>query len=416
MRFVRKNSIFNFLYEFSISYPSPGNLNIFYNFGFLALMILVSQIVTGVFLAMHYIPHIDYAFSSVEHIMRDVNYGFFIRYLHANGASFFFFFVYIHISKGLYYSSYSYPRELVWIIGVFILLVMIITAFLGYVLPWGQMSFWAATVITNLASAIPVIGHDLVIWLWGGFSVDNATLERFFSLHYLLPFIIFALVIFHLIALHTWGSSNPVGVNFKLDTIYFTPFFMIKDFFGFFLAFIFLFYFLFFNPNYLGHTDNYILANPLNTPPHIVPEWYFLLFYAILRSIPNKLLGVVALLGAILVLLFVPVLVKLRVRSFDFAWVSRVFFWIFIINSILLAWIGGKSVDSPYYESGQVLTFFYFFYFVLLMPVLTWLDKFMVSKSWILFRSSFSYGMVRRVFKALAKFLLKNRSVQIDIF
>ena len=379
MRIVKKNSIFNFLYEFAIIYPSPANLNIFYNFGFLALFALVCQILTGIFLAMHYVPHVDYAFASVEHIMRDVNYGFFLRYLHANGASFFFIVVYAHIAKGLYYGAYAYPRQLVWTVGVVILLIMILTAFLGYVLPWGQMSFWAATVITNLASAIPVVGTSLVYWLWGGFSVDNATLERFFSLHYLFPFIILALVIFHLVALHLWSSSNPIGVGFKLDTSYFTPFFMVKDFFGFFLFLLFAFYFLFFNPNLMGHTDNYIAANPLNTPPHIVPEWYFLLFYAILRSIPNKLLGVLALVSAILVLIYIPIGVKLYLRSSSFSLFNKIFFWIFLFNCVLLSWIGGKPVGSPYYETGQCLTFFYFIYILVFMPIWARLDKLLIT-------------------------------------
>jgi len=289
-----------------VYYPTSANLNYFCNFGSLAGLCLGIQIVTGIFLAMHYVPNADLAFLSVEHIMRDVNNGWLLRYLHANGASFFFLVVYIHVFKGAFHASYVFPRHFLWCSGVIILLLMILTAFLGYVLPWGQMSFWAATVITNLASAVPLIGNKIVFWLWGGFAVDNATLNRFFSLHYLLPFVIAALAALHIVFLHEHGSSSPTGLPPKIDNISFSPYFIVKDLFGFWVFFVFFFIFVFFYPNVLGHTDNYIPANPLVTPTHIVPEWYFLPFYAILRSIPDKLMGVVSLLNSILVLLVIP--------------------------------------------------------------------------------------------------------------
>jgi len=307
--------------------------------------------------------------------MRAVKYGFLLRYLHANGASMFFIAVYIHFFKGLYYGSYIYPRQLVWVLGVLILFVMIITAFLGYVLPWGQMSFWAATVITNLVSAIPFVGSDIVYWLWGGFSVDNPTLQRFFSFHYLFPFIIAVLVVFHLIALHTWGSTNPLGVNFKIDVVYFTPYFMLKDFYGAFIFFIFASLFIYFMPNYLGHSDNYILANPLSTPAHIVPEWYFLPFYAILRSIPDKLLGVVMLMLSILVLIVLPWTLNSSIRSSTFTPLYRAMFWTFVVTCVLLGWIGGKPIESPYYELGQFFTFYYFTYLLILLLLLLKIEK-----------------------------------------
>src|SRR3990167_4842275 len=307
-----KKSLFAVVNNHIIDYPTPINLNYFYGFGSLAGIMLVVQILTGIFLAMHYTPHIDLAFNSVEHIMRDVNNGWLIRYTHANGASFFFIVVYVHIFRGLYYGSYITPREGLWCSGVVIFILMMATAFMGYVLPWGQMSFWGATVITNLFSAIPLIGESIVTWLWGGFSVDNPTLNRFFALHYLLPFILVALVILHLVALHRHGSNNPTGVEVKTpkDTIPFHPYYTIKDFVGFGVYFIIFAGFIFFAPNYLGHPDNYIEANPMVTPPHIVPEWYFLPFYAILRSVPNKLVGVIAMFSAIGVLFALPWLDK----------------------------------------------------------------------------------------------------------
>lgn len=379
MRLINKNVILLFIYRFGFSYPAPFNLSYFWNFGSLALLCLVFQLLTGIFLAMHYTPHVDLAFSSVEHIMRDVNYGWFLRYLHANGASMFFIVVYIHVFRGLYYNSFTYPRQWLWFTGVVILLLMILTAFLGYVLPWGQMSFWAATVITNLLSVVPFVGTDLVYWLWGGFAVDNATLNRFFSLHYLLPFIILALSFIHLIFLHEFGSNNPLGVALKADFIPFTPYYTVKDLFGVVLFFIFAGFFIYFAPNYLGHPDNYILANPLVTPTHIVPEWYFLPFYAILRSIPDKLLGVLALLASIVVLLLLPLYLKVSIRSLLFRTFSKILFWIFVVDCLVLGWIGGKPIESPYYEIGQFATVFYFSYFLLILPALNSFERFLMQ-------------------------------------
>lgn len=367
-KFFRNRILANFIYEFAILYPTPSNLSYFWNFGFLALVCLVFQIITGIILAMHYTPHVDLAFLSVEHIMRDVNYGFFLRYAHANGASAFFFIVYLHLLKGLYYGSYAYPRQILWASGVIILLIMIMTAFMGYVLPWGQMSFWAATVITNLFSAIPYIGLDLVYWLWGGFSIDNPTLNRFFSLHYFLPFVILGLVVFHLVCLHNWGSNNPLGLNSKIDTFSFTPFFFVKDF-SYLNVFLFgISIFIFFSPNYLGHPDNYILANPLVTPNHIVPEWYFLPFYAILRALPDKLLGTIFLALSILILLVLPFFLTFPIRSSYFKPVFEIFFWGFVVIALTLGWVGGMPIDPTYYFVGQFSTFSYFFYFLFLIP------------------------------------------------
>jgi quinol-cytochrome oxidoreductase complex cytochrome b subunit len=384
-KFFKKGILTNFLYEFAFGYPTPSNLSYFWNFGFLALVCLVFQIITGIILAMHYVPHADLAFASVEHIMRDVNYGYLLRYMHLNGASMFFFVVYIHLLRGFYFGSYVYPRQILWASGVIILLVMIITAFMGYVLPWGQMSFWAATVITNLFSAVPIVGTDLVYWLWGGFAVDNPTLNRFFSLHYLLPFVIVGLVIFHLVCLHNWGSNNPLGISTKVDNFSFTPYFFIKDFS--YLNFFILFaaWFIFFVPNYLGHPDNYIAANPLVTPNHIVPEWYFLPFYAILRALPDKLLGAVALVCSILVLLFLPFYANIKFRSSYFKPIFQIFFWIFLVVVLTLGWVGGKPVEPPYYFVGQVATFGYFFYLLIIVPVLSKFDHFLAEQSIITF-------------------------------
>jgi quinol-cytochrome oxidoreductase complex cytochrome b subunit len=370
MRFVKTKSLYKEIYHTVFTYPAPSNLNYWWNFGSLAMLCLVLQIITGIFLAMHYTPHADLAFVSVEHIMRDVNFGWLLRYMHLNGASFFFLVVYIHMFRGIYYGSYNHPREVLWMIGVIILLLMILTAFLGYVLPWGQMSFWAATVITNLASAAPIIGTDIVLWLWGGFSVDNATLNRFFSLHYLFPFIIMALVILHIIFLHENGSNNSLGITSQVDQIVF-PYYIIKDIYGIIIFGFFYSYFIFFEPNVLGHPDNYIPANPMATPAHIVPEWYFLPFYAILRSVPNKRLGVVLLLLAIIILLILPFLSKsVYIRSFMFRPYDKILFWIFFFDCILLGWIGGKPIETPYYELGQFFTSFYFIYLSCLIPLI----------------------------------------------
>jgi quinol-cytochrome oxidoreductase complex cytochrome b subunit len=370
-----KNNLLSFVDSHIINYPTPVNLNYMWSFGSTAGLCLVIQIITGIFLAMHYTPHIDYAFSSVEHIMRDVNNGWLIRYLHANGASMFFIVTYSHIFRGLYYGSYMNPRGPLWVSGVAILFVMMGTGFMGYVLPWGQMSFWGATVITNLASAIPVVGEPIVQWLWGGFSVDNATLNRFFSLHYLLPFLIVGLVIVHLSLLHTTGSNNPLGINKNIDTVSFYPYFYVKDLFAFLALVAFFSFFVFFYPNALGHADNYIPANPLVTPAHIVPEWYFLPFYAILRSIPDKLGGVVAMIGAILILAVLPIINTSEIRSSKFRPIYGIAYWFLVSDFLLLGWIGQKPVESPYIEVGQVGTLFYFFFFIILVPAVGIIEK-----------------------------------------
>jgi len=374
-----KDAILSFIDSHIINYPTPVNLNYLWSFGSLSGMCLVIQIITGIFLAMHYTPHIDLAFNSVEHIMRDVNNGWLIRYLHANGASMFFIVVYFHIFRGLYFGSYMYPRAFLWFSGVFIFLAMMATAFLGYVLPWGQMSFWGATVITNLFSAIPYVGSSIVELLWGGFSVDNATLNRFFSLHYLLPFLIAGLSVVHLSLLHTVGSNNPLGINKCVDLVIFYPYFYVKDLFAFALFLFLLFSLVFFAPNLLGHSDNYIAANPLVTPPHIVPEWYFLPFYAILRSIPNKLGGVVAMIFAILILLLLPIINFSRIRSSKFRPFYSFFYWFLVSDFLLLGWIGQKPVESPYIEIGMFATIFYFMFFLFLMPLLGLLEDYLVE-------------------------------------
>ena len=376
MRFVNKNFFVKALYNTAVPYPVSSNLNYFWSFGIFLLLCLVVQIITGIFLAMHYVPHVDYAFISVEHIMRDVNYGWVLRYVHANGASMFFIAAYMHIFRGLYYGSYVYPRHLLWVIGVVIFLLMILTAFLGYVLPWGQMSFWAATVITNLASAVPYVGEDIVQWLWGGFSVDNATLNRFFSLHYLLPFVIAALSIVHVIFLHEYKSNNPLGIKPVYDVVPFTPYYTVKDIFAVVAFFIFFLSFVYFSPNYLGHTDNYIPANPMVTPTHIVPEWYFLPFYAILRSVPDKLGGVILMVSAILVLAVLPFMhMPGVIRSNKFRPLKRVFYWFFIVDWFILGWIGGCPIEDPYFIIGQVSSFMYFLYFFYLIFAVESVEK-----------------------------------------
>ena len=365
--------IFSFLHHEAHEYPTPKNLSYWWNFGSLAGIMLVIMLVTGITLAMHYTPHVDYAFNSVERIMRDVNSGWLIRYIHMNGASFFFIAVYIHIFRGLYYGSYKAPRELLWMLGVVIMLLMMATAFMGYVLPWGQMSFWGATVITNLFSAIPIVGEHIVTWLWGGFSVDNPTLNRFFALHYLLPFVIFAVVVLHIIALHRFGSNNPLGIDVKgpQDTIPFHPYYTVKDAFGLFVFLIPFAFFVFFAPNFMGHPDNYIPANPLVTPAHIVPEWYFLPFYAILRAVPDKLFGVLAMFGAIAVLFILPWLDRSPVRSGSFRPVFKIFFWLLFIDCIALTWLGGKPAEGWYVTASRIATVYYFFYFLVALPLLS---------------------------------------------
>jgi len=362
------NFIQSFITSHIVTYPTPINLNYMWSFGSMAGICLLIQILTGIFLAMHYTPHVDFAFSSVEHIMSDVNNGWLIRYLHANGASMFFIVVYLHLFRGLYYGSYMYPRGILWSIGVIIFLLMMATAFMGYVLPWGQMSLWGCIVITNLFSAIPFVGTSIVEWLWGGFSVSNATLNRFFSLHYLLPFVIVGLVIIHLALLHNDGSNNPLGINKNIDLIDFYPYFYVKDLFAFFiLIFVFSFFVVFF-PNVLGHSDNYICANPLSTPAHIVPEWYFLPFYAILRSIPDKLGGVFAMISAILILLLLPITNTSNVRSSKFRPIFGFAFWFLCIDFLLLGWIGQKPVESPFIEIGLACTIFYFLFLLIIIP------------------------------------------------
>jgi len=362
-----------------IDYPSPINLSYAWSFGALAGLCLVIQLVTGIFLAMHYTPHIDLAFSSVEHIMRDVNNGWLIRYMHANGASMFFIVVYSHIFRGIYYGSFMSPRQHLWCSGVIIFLLMMATAFMGYVLPWGQMSFWGATVITNLFSAIPIVGPSIVDWLWGGFCVDNATLNRFFSLHFVMPFLIAGLVIAHIALLHKDGSNNPIGITSNSDKIPFYPYFYTKDLFSFMFLMLFFSIILFYYPNLLGHPDNYIPANPMSTPAHIVPEWYFLPFYAILRSIPDKLGGVAAMGGAIVILLFLPFINTSEVRSATFRPLFRKSYWFLFANFLLLGWIGQEVVEQPYTIIGQIGTFFYFFYFCVFMPAIGVFEKFLMK-------------------------------------
>jgi len=390
-----KNPLLSFIDSHIINYPTPINLNTLWSFGSLAGIFLVIQILTGVFLAMHYTPHVHLAFNSVEHIMRDVNNGWLIRYWHANGASMFFIVIYCHIFRGLYFGSYMYPRGLLWCSGVLIFLLMMATAFMGYVLPWGQMSFWGATVITNLFSAIPVIGGHIVEWLWGGFSVDNATLNRFFSLHYLFPFLIAGLSLLHLSLLHTVGSNNPLGVNTNLDLVVFYPYFYVKDLFAFLNSLCSFSFLSFFYPNDLGHSDNYISANPLVTPPHIVPEWYFLPFYAILRSIPDKLGGVVAMIFAILVLLFLPIINFSKVRSSKFRPLYSFFYWFLVSDFVILGWIGQKPVESPFIEIGMAATVVYFSFFILIMPLLGVLESFFVKK---ITKNQFLYLFFRKSF------------------
>ena len=370
-----KRPHFEVLNAHAVEYPTPINFNNLWNFGAMAGICLGIQLLTGIFLAMHYTPHVDYAFLSVEHIMRDVNYGWLLRYMHANGASFFLLSAYVHIGRGLYYGSYKTPRGFVWGIGVVVYLLMMATAFIGYVLPWGQMSFWGATVITNLVSAVPVVGPAIVEWLWGGFSVDNATLNRFFSLHYLLPFVITGLVLVHLSLLHTVGSNNPLGINKSVDSVSFYPYFYVKDLLAFFGLIALFSFFVFFFPNVLGHADNYIPANPLVTPAHIVPEWYFLPFYAILRSIPDKLGGVVAMVAAILILLLLPIINTSEIRSSKFRPLYGIAYWFLVSDFLILGWLGQQPVETPFLELGQVATGFYFFFFLVLFPAIGLIEK-----------------------------------------
>ena len=354
-------------------YPTPKNLNYWWTFGGILTFCLITQIVTGIILAMHYVAHADLAFGSVEHIMRDVNYGWLIRYVHANGASMFFLAVYIHIFRALYYGSYKAPREMIWILGMLIYFLMMAAAFMGYVLPWGQMSFWGATVITNLFSAIPLVGESITNWLWGGYSVDNPTLTRFFSLHYLIPFLILGLVGLHIWALHVPGNNNPIGIDIKKpsnDTVPFHPYIVIKDLFALLLFLIIFAFFVFYSPNILGHSDNYIEANPLVTPAHIVPEWYLLPFYAILRSVPDKLLGVIAMFASIFVLVILPWLDTSKVRSAIFRPIYKQLYWFFVADVLILGYMGAMPAEGTYLLIARVATIYYFLHFLVILPIL----------------------------------------------
>ncbi|MCX8503758.1 MAG: cytochrome b/b6 [Beijerinckiaceae bacterium] len=370
--FESRLPIMGLIHSSFVVFPNPRNLNYFWTFGGILAFMLVAQIITGVVLAMHYTAHADMAFNSVELIMRDVNYGWMLRYLHANGASMFFIAVYVHIFRGLYFGSYKAPREVLWILGVIIFLLMMATAFMGYVLPWGQMSFWGATVITNLFSAIPGVGEVIVSYLWGGYSVSNPTLNRFFSLHYLMPFMIAGVVVLHIWALHVAGSNNPSGIEKKTskDMLPFHPYFTVKDAFALSCFLVVYVWFAFYIPNFLGHADNYIEANPAVTPAHIVPEWYFLPFYAILRAVPDKLLGVLAMFGSIAIMVVVPWLDTSKVRSGNYRPVFQIFFWLFAINAVVLGWLGSKPPEGMYVVASRICTVYYFAYYILVLPLL----------------------------------------------
>ena len=372
---LKNHSLLKLVNDHAIDYPTPSNLSLLWNYGFLSLICLIIQVITGIALAMHYTPHVDLAFLSVEHIMRDVNNGWLLRYIHANGASMFFICVYIHIGRGLYYGSYAEPRQLLWLIGIIIFILMMGTAFLGYVLVWGQMSFWAATVITNFFTAFPIVGDKIVTLLWGGFAVDNATLNRFFSLHYLLPFVLIGLSVLHIGILHQDGSNNPLGISSLTDKISFFPYFIIKDTMSLVVFLIFFSYFVYYSPNTLGHPDNYIPGNPMQTPPHIVPEWYCLPSYAILRAIPNKLLGVIALFAAVLIPAILPFVSTSEIRSSLYRPIHQFFFWLLLADFLLLGYLGQQIPESPFIEIGQIAAVYYFAYFLVIIPSLGRLEK-----------------------------------------
>ena len=375
MALRKKNAFLALANSYLIDSPQPSTISYWWNIGSLLGLCLVIQLGTGIFLAMHYSSNLELAFISVEHIMRDVSSGWALRYCHANGAAFFFILIYAHMARGLYYGSYKSPRVALWVIGVIIFLLLIITGFLGYVLPMGQMSLWGATVITNLMSAIPYIGMDLVEFIWGGSSVGNPTLQRFFALHYLLPFVLAALVIMHLIALHEHGSSNPLGITGNIDRLPFSPYFVFKDLITVFVFLTVYSSFVFFSPNSLGHPDNYIPANPMVTPASIVPEFYLLPFYAILRAIPSKLGGVVAMVAAILILMILPISDRSIVRGNAFKVLSKILYGLFICIFLLLGLLGSQHIEVPYVALGQFATVFYFSYFIILLPCITMLEN-----------------------------------------
>jgi len=361
------------VYDQLVEFQTPRNLNWWWVFGGILFFFLVVQIVTGIVLSMHYTPHESMAFDSVEHITRDVNWGWLLRYMHANGASFFFIAVYIHILRGVYYGSYKAPREILWLVGVIIYFCMMASAFMGYVLPWGQMSFWGATVITNLFSAIPLVGEGITQWLWGGFAIGQPTLNRFFSLHYLVPMLLAVFVFVHVWALHVVGNNNPTGLDVKSDedTLPFHPYYTMKDAYAM-AAFIAVYvYFVFYMSNYMGHPDNFIRANPMVTPPHIVPEWYFLPFYAVLRAIPDKLGGVIAMFASILVIAALPWLDASKVRSLRYRPMSKLFFWIFIVSAFGLGYLGAKPAEGGYVIMSRILTAYWFIYFLILIPIVS---------------------------------------------
>lgn len=368
-----RHPLFKIINNALVDLPAPSNISSWWNFGSLLGLCLIIQILTGLFLAIHYTANIDSAFDSVNHICRDVNNGWLLRTLHANGASFFFICIYLHVGRGIYYNSFLYIQT--WTVGVLILFLVIGTAFIGYVLPWGQISFWGATVITNLLSAIPYLGTDLVQWLWGGFAVDNATLTRFFTFHFIFPFIVLAITIIHLLFLHQTGSNNPLGINSNFDKIPFHPYFSFKDIFGFIVLIIFLFTLTIIDPYGLGDPDNFIPANPLVTPPHIQPEWYFLFAYAILRSIPNKLGGVIALVFSIAILLIIPFTHIYKFQGIQFYPINQILFWILVSLVILLTWIGARPVEDPYIITGQILTVLYFSFYLINPIISLWWDK-----------------------------------------
>jgi ubiquinol-cytochrome c reductase cytochrome b subunit len=380
MRILKSHPLLKLANMYVIDHSQPSNISYLWNFGSLLAVCLIIQIVTGVTLAMHYNPSVAEAFNSIEHIMRDVNNGWLIRYLHSNTASAFFFLVYLHIGRGLYYASYRAPRTLAWVLGTIILILMMGIGFLGYVLPYGQMSLWGATVITNLISAIPWIGQDVVEFIWGGFSVNNATLNRFFALHFVLPFVLAALALMHLIAVHdTAGASNPLGVPGYYDRLPFAPYFLFKDLVTIFIFLFGLSLFVFFMPNVLGDSENYVMANPMQTPAAIVPEWYLLPFYAILRSIPNKLLGVVAMFASLLIILVLPKTDLGLTKGLQFRPLSKVMFYIFVINFLILQQLGAKHVESPFIEFGQISTALYFAHFLVIMPVTSIIENTLVD-------------------------------------